>query len=107
MNGAGGGRTVPKNIEVNMSTQSPSHPEHAFRGFDHSVERLVGTDMRLIYGLWVPILMVIGPIVILALSPAVWLVASILVLEIAALAVVIYGFTGMLREPEYDDTEPS
>jgi hypothetical protein len=40
--------------------------EHPFRGFDESVERTLGADMRLVYGLAAPILMVVGLIVILA-----------------------------------------
>jgi hypothetical protein len=76
---------------------------NAFRGFDESVERAVGADMRLLYGMLVPILMICGVIVLLALSPATWLVAIVLVLELAALAVVGYGLAGMLNESPDDD----
>ena len=82
---------------------SPDHP-NAFRGFDQSVERAIGADMRLLYGMLVPIWMICGVIIVLALSPATWLVAIILVLEIGALAVVGYGLAGMLNEPP-DDRE--
>lgn len=82
---------------------STDHP-NAFRGFDQSVERAIGADMRLLYGMLVPILMICGVIIVLALSPATWLVAIILVLEIGALAVVGYGLAGMLNEPP-DDRE--
>ena len=57
------------------------------------------------YGMLVPILMICGVIVVLALSPAVWLVASILVLELAALGVVGYGLAGMLDESPADDDD--
>jgi hypothetical protein len=80
---------------------SSDHP-NAFRGFDQSVERAVGADMRLLYGMLVPILMICGVIVVLALSPAVWLVAIILLLELGALAVVGYGLAGMLNEAPDD-----
>ena len=83
---------------------SNQHP-HAFRGFDESVERAVGADLRLLYGMLVPILMICGLIVVLALSPTVWLVAFIVVLELGALAVVGYGLAGMLGEAEGDDAE--
>lgn len=83
-----------------MATSS-DHP-NAFRGFDQSVERAVGADMRLLYGMLVPILMICGVIVVLALSPAVWLVAIILLLELGALAVVGYGLAGMLNEAPDD-----
>jgi hypothetical protein len=83
---------------------STDHP-HAFRGFDQSVERAVGADMRLLYGMLVPILMICGVIILLALNPATWLVAIILLLELGALAVVGYGLAGMLNEPSDDDVD--
>ena len=86
-----------------MATTAPdTEHEHPFRGFDESVERALGADMRLIYGFAVPILMVVGLIVILALSPATWLVVTIVVIELAALCVVMTGFIGMLDEPAAD-----
>ena len=88
-----------------MASASPgTHPhENPFRGFDDSVERALGADMRLVYGFAVPILMVVGLIVILALSPATWLVIAILLVEVAALGVVLTGFIGMLNEPGEDE----
>jgi hypothetical protein len=53
----------------------------------------------------VPILMIVGLVVILALSPAAWLVAAIVVMEVMALGVVVYGFMGMLDEPEDDEPD--
>jgi hypothetical protein len=85
---------------------STDHP-NAFRGFDQSVERAIGADMRLLYGMLVPILMICGVIIVLALSPATWLVAVILVIEIGALAVVGYGLAGMLNEPPDDRDDGS
>jgi hypothetical protein len=85
---------------IRMTTPETHTHANPFRGFDESVERLLGADMRLIYGLGIPILMVVGLIVILALSPATWLVIAIVVLEMAALGVVLTGFIGMLNEPE-------
>jgi hypothetical protein len=78
----------------------PDSTHNPFRGFDESVERVLGADMRLIYGMAVPILMVCGLIVVLALSPATWLVVAVLVIEIALLAVVVLGFFGLLNEDE-------
>ena len=80
-----------------------NHHQHAFRGFDDSVERAVGADMRLLYGMLVPILMICGVIVVLALTPTVWLVAFIVALELGALVVVGYGLAGMLGETAGDD----
>jgi hypothetical protein len=91
-----------------MATTNPeNHPhESPFHGFDESVEHVLGADMRLIYGMAVPIFMVVGLIIVLALSPGTWLVVAIVVMEVVALCVVLAGFMGMLNEPEDDDSVP-
>jgi hypothetical protein len=88
-----------------MATAPPdthSH-QHIFKGLDDSVGRLLGADIRLIYGFAVPMLMIVGLIVVLALQPQTWLVISIVVLELAALGVVVYGFIGILNDEENED----
>jgi hypothetical protein len=82
----------------------PSPRREVFGGLDRSVERVLGADMRLIYGMTAPILMVIGLIIVLALLPATWLVITILVFELAMLAIVVGGLMTMLGENEEDDT---
>ena len=82
---------------------APSRPP-IFRGFEDSVERTFGADMRLLYGLAAPILMIVGLIVVLALTPATWLVVAIIVLELAALAVVLTGVMGVLNDER--DADP-
>lgn len=83
---------------------SPTHHrEPVFRGFEESVERTLGADMRLLYGMAVPILMIIGLIVVLALGPSTWLVIAVLVLELAALGVVMTGVIGMLSDGDEED----
>ena len=52
----------------------------------------------------VPILMICGVIVVLALTPTVWLVAFIVALELGALAVG-YGLAGMLNETASGDAD--
>jgi len=90
-----------------MTTLQPDphhHPRrHPFRGFDESALRLFGADLRLIYGMSLPILMIIGLIVLLALSPATWLVIALLLLEITALGIVLSGLFAMLDEDENDE----
>jgi len=78
---------------------------HVFRGFDRSVERALGVDVRLLYGMVVPILIVSGLIVLLALSPQTWLQIAVLLVEIAALGVVVVGFVGILNDDGEEDTE--
>jgi hypothetical protein len=88
-----------------MSATSSRTEQHEpiFRGFDSSVERLLGADMRLLYGLGAPILMVVGLIIVLALQPAAWLVGMIVVVEIAGLATVITGLLGMMSTDDDED----
>lgn len=85
------------------ATPNTDSHENAFRGFDRSIERLIGADLRLVYGFAVPILMIVGLITVLALTPATWLVGLILILEIGALGIVVAGIMGMLSE---DDEDP-
>ena len=76
-------------------------------GFDGYVERKLGADMRLVYGIGVPILIITGLICVVALQPAVWLVASVLVIELGLVALVIYAFSKMLGEPADDELDPA
>ncbi len=81
-------------------TGSPAHTEshhHPFRGFDRSVERMLGVDARILYGMGVPMLIIVGLVVLLALSPATWLAAVIVAIEIVALMVVVLGVLEMMR----------
>jgi hypothetical protein len=76
-----------------------------FRSFDRSVEQTLGVDVRLLYGMAIPVLMVSGLIILLALSPQTWMVIAVLLLEVAALGVVMTGFLGMLNDSDEDDAE--
>ena len=78
------------------TTHQSEHREPAFSTFDSSVRRILGADMRLVYGLLAPALLIIGLIVALALKPATWLLVAIVVVELGALAVVLTGLLGML-----------
>ena len=71
------------------------------------MERVLGADMRLIYGFAVPVLMVVGLIIVLALRPETWLVVCVMVLECAALALVVAGIVAMLNEREEDSDRVS
>lgn len=84
---------------------STTGPKRVFHNFDTSVERALGADLRLLYGMLVPILMVCGVIVLLALQPQTWLVIAVLVLEVAALGVVATGFAVMLSDEDEEDPD--
>jgi protein-S-isoprenylcysteine O-methyltransferase Ste14 len=91
-----------------MATARPdTRPQtNPFRAFDASVEQLLGADMRLIYGMAVPILMVCGLVVVLALSPSAWMVGLIVLFELLGLALVVAGFMALLNQTD-DDDEPA
>lgn len=86
-----------------MSAVNPDHHPHhnPMHSFDATVERRLGTDMRLLYGMGVP---VIGMCVIIAVAlgfaASAWVVAGLMVLEAVVLGVVLVGFTGMLNEDQ-------
>ena len=82
---------------------SHTNPARVFHDFDAAAERTLGVDARLLYGMAIPILMICGLIILLALSPQTWLVIAVLILECAALGVVVTGFLGMLNENDDDD----
>jgi len=87
-----------------MSTErSHTNPARVLHEFDATVERSLGVDARLLYGMLIPILMVCGLIILLALNPETWLVIAVVLFEAAALGVVVTGFLAMLNED--DDTD--
>ncbi len=70
-----------------------------FLGVEMLIERLIGADMRLIYGAIVPMVLIVGLVVLLTLqSTSWWLVALVLVVEFAAVGLVVFAFMKMLDE---------
>jgi hypothetical protein len=90
-----------------MQTSPVRGHEHRpiFRGFDESVAHVLGADARLLYGMAAPILMIVGMIVVLGLSPATWLVAVIVVCEIGALTLVVKALLEMMDDEHDDESE--
>ena len=88
-------------------TDTPHPPQHIFGGLERSVERTLGADMTLIYGLAAPIFMIIGLIILLGLSPATWLVVAIMLVELACLGVVLIGLFGLMSDNDDDDESPA
>ncbi|MGO9753315.1 MAG: hypothetical protein ACLP8S_32930 [Solirubrobacteraceae bacterium] len=77
-------------------TRAPTNP---FAGMELLIERLLGADMRLIYGAVVPMGLIVSLVVVLTLSSSAWwLVAVVLVVEFAAVGLVVYAFMQMLDE---------
>jgi hypothetical protein len=75
-----------------------------FEGMEKLIERVIGADMRLIYGAVVPMGLVVGLVVLLTVTASHWwLVAVVLVVEFAAVALVVFAFLMMLDEDNDED----
>lgn len=74
------------------------HHRHLFQGFDESMTQILGADLRLLYGMAVPITMIVGLIILLALHPAKWIVAVVVVSEVAGLALIVAGLYAMMSD---------
>ncbi len=85
--------------ELAPSPRTRTMPD-PLRGLDREVERELGADMRLLYGMLGPILVICGVIVGLVFSRSYWVVAGTVVLELAALGLIIVKLMAMLGEGE-------
>ena len=80
---------------------------YVFRGFDESMTHLLGADLRLLYGMALPVLMIVGLIVLLALNPAKWAVAMVVVCEIAGLALIVRALYELMSDDDGDEVQRS
>ncbi|MGA9858268.1 MAG: hypothetical protein WBQ18_10435 [Solirubrobacteraceae bacterium] len=72
----------------------------SFERFDDSVGRMLGVDMRLLYGMAAPILVIVGLLIVLGLHPSEWLVGAIMLVELVGLALVLVGIFGVMDNHE-------
>jgi hypothetical protein len=93
-----------RHSEADMAPAPNQTHQHRpiFRGFDQSVTQMLGADMRLLYGMLVPILMIVGLVILLTQYPATWLVGAIVILEIGGLALVVTAILEMMSDDEND-----
>ncbi len=93
-----------------MATISHTHhtPYTRVHKFDGAVERFLGADMRLLYGMGVPVVGVSAVIaVVIAFAASPLTIAGLMALEVVMLVVVVVGFFAMLDETEDADSDPS
>ncbi len=87
------------------SVPVPPTPYMSIQRFDGAVEHFLGADMRLLYGMGVPVVGVSAVIsVVIAFAASPWTIAALMALEVVMLVVVVLGFFAMLDET--DDTDP-
>lgn len=75
-----------------------------YAAIDETFENATGTDMRLIYGLGIPLLIGVLGIVAFALINELWLAFVLLALVIVGGGVVMYGINRMLRDEDGTDS---
>lgn len=86
-----------------MATATPPNPAHPspYAPFERAVERILGADMRLLYGMAVPVILLCVCIALaLGYAASTWVVAGLMVLEVIVLGVIMVGFVGVLNSGE-------
>jgi ABC-type uncharacterized transport system fused permease/ATPase subunit len=86
-------------LEEQMSTSSTPHHSQSI---SERLERAIGADMRLIYGIAIPMLATIGFIIALAISGQGWMVPAVVVFLVITLAVVVFGLFEMMNDDDQD-----
>lgn len=71
-------------------------------GLDRWIEKVIGADFKLIYGVLMPMLLICGVILAIVFTQSVWVVAVTLVLELAFLAFIVVKLMAMLGEGEHE-----
>ena len=81
--------------------------QHAFARFDRGTERILGVDMRLLYGMGVPVVLTCVLVTLaFAFAASTWAVVGLMLVEVIMLGVVLCGFSGLLADdPQDPDAE--
>jgi nicotinamide riboside transporter PnuC len=79
-----------------VDTDPPPRPHEP--NFDDRMTGFLGADMRLVYGIAVPVLAVAALIIVMSQGQTVWLDAVTFVFAVAALCLVVWGFMRMLKD---------
>jgi cell shape-determining protein MreD len=82
---------------------SAAHTHHHY-SLHERITRAVGADIRLFYGMAVPMFATVGFIIALAVSGQGWMVGAVVVFLLITLAVVVFGLYGMLDEDDDERT---
>lgn len=77
-----------------------SHGHDPLWRLDRALERLLGVDLRLLYGFAVPVLVVCGLIFLLAAHPSYPLVGGVVVIEVVLLALIVVKVLAMTGDED-------
>jgi cell shape-determining protein MreD len=81
---------------------STAHTHHHYP-LHERITRVVGADVRLLYGIGVPILATVGFIIALAVSKQTWMAGAVVFFLVITLAVVVFGLYGMLDDEDENE----
>jgi Flp pilus assembly protein TadB len=90
----------PRRTRERRTRADPLH------GVDRAIRSATGTDLRLLYGMVVPIAVVLGLVTWAFLSPSYWLVGVSVAVEFSIIVLVVVKVVAMLDEPDTDAQSP-
>lgn len=93
-------KLAPRRPAPRPRPPAPRHHADPLYEMDVAVESAVGVDLRLIYGMLVPVLLVIGLVLTVVFVQSYWLVAATWVVEIAFIGLIVAKTLAMLDEPD-------
>jgi hypothetical protein len=91
--------TRPDSYTADPHAPAP-HVVDPLRRLDRAVNTWFGADLRLLYGLGTPILLIVAAMLPLLFHPSYWLVGALLVLVIACTGFIVTKVMAMLDAPE-------
>jgi hypothetical protein len=91
-------RTRPATVE----RATPTRPRSAepLHHLDLAVAGFLGADIRLIYGLAVPVLLVVAAMLPMFFRPSYWLVGALMVLVVCCVAFIVTKVMAILDAPD-------
>lgn len=99
--------TLAQGRRARRPTRPPRRRRHdPLHRLDVSIESLLGVDLRLLYGMLVPMLVILGLVVAVLAVQSYWVVAAAWIVEMAALGLIVTKLLAMLAEPGEAESPP-
>ena len=95
-----------------LSSSPPREPKPRTRldplhGVDQAIGSVIDADLRLLYGMLVPIAIVFGLIIWSFLSQSYWLVGVSVAVEFSMIVLIVVKVLAMLDEPDAQEQTPA
>jgi hypothetical protein len=86
--------TPPPITRTRRAHREPLH------GLDVAIETTLGADLRMLYGLGIPVVAMVALMIPMFLLPSYWLDAGVLVTAMGATGFIVVKFLRLLEEPD-------